>query len=363
MYRFQEILYKPFSTFIIVLSFVVGICSFQFCILLFNTNYNYYSKSKNLIKNTNTMSIKTNNKTVDEIIDFLDNCNMNLGYILDDSYEYQNNSQMVKILGLNKYYDLYKIISLDEGRMFSNDDINNNRNVAIIGNELNHITYMKKNKKYLQIHNKEFEVIGVFDKKNITSFCFSVFIPVKAIPDNLKTKPVNECKVYFNKKQNLHSLYKDLQLKDKNFKLTQYYDKELSFKNVLKNSYYQNKNEFKYIIIALLISFINLITFSFIWTTDIKKDLLIKIIFGATKQHIIKLITFQILIISFIGWAIASLISYFSIGFLDNYFNTKLLFNTINFVFSIGFTTLMILLSLSIVLINVFNSNLSEGIR
>ncbi|BDR66203.1 hypothetical protein K144312032_04310 [Clostridium tetani] len=143
MHRFQEIIYKPFSTLIIILSFIVGICSFQFGISLFNKNYSYYFKSRNLIKNTNGMYIKVNNKTTNDIISYLENFTHNFQYILDDNYEYQDKSQKINIMGVNRYYGLNKIIDLDEGRIFSENELNNNKNVVIIGNQLDYLTYIK----------------------------------------------------------------------------------------------------------------------------------------------------------------------------------------------------------------------------
>ncbi|RXI42112.1 hypothetical protein DP129_00425 [Clostridium tetani] len=363
MHRFQEVIYKPFSTLIIILSFIVGICSFQFGISLFNKNYSYYFKSKNLIKSTNGMYIKVNNKTTNDIISYLENFTPNFQYILDDNYEYQDKSQKINIMGVNRYYGLNKIIDLDEGRIFSESELNNNKNVVIIGNQLDYLTYIKNNKKCIKIYDKEFEVIGTFDKNNKTSFCYSLFVPIKAIPNNIKNKQIDGNIVYFDKKHKIDDLFTNLQLKDKDFEVYEHIDKKLSWRNMIKMAYLQNKNEFKYIIISLLISIINLITFSFLWTTYIKKSLIIKTVLGASKEDIIKLVLTQILTISLISYIIYIIIGYFSAGILNNYFDIQILSNTMNLMLNIIITIPMSLLCLIIVLINIFKSNLSEEIR
>ncbi|RXI45178.1 hypothetical protein DP145_10600 [Clostridium tetani] len=169
--------------------------------------------------------------------------------------------------------------------------------------------------------------------------------------------------MYFHKKHKIDDLFTNLQLKDKDFEVYEHIDKKLSWRNMIKMAYLQNKNEFKYIIISLLISIINLITFSFLWTTYIKKSLIIKTVLGASKEDIIKLVLTQILTISLISYIIYIIIGYFSAGILNNYFDIQILSNTMNLMLNIIITIPMSLLCLIIVLINIFKSNLSEEIR
>jgi len=110
----------------------------------------------------------TNTIKKDELIDLLKNKQV----ILEGNIMTNSNEEKTEIKGVYYNYDIEKKYPLIEGRMFTLEEINEKKKVALVGYNLK--DEIKNNT--IKIQNEDYEVVGILGEKNSNALKDSIFI-------------------------------------------------------------------------------------------------------------------------------------------------------------------------------------------
>lgn len=208
------------------------------------------------------------------------------GIILEKSITL--NDKVYKIIGVNK--DALKEFNLEV-----------NKDKILVGKGFEKISYSKNDKKYLSLSKEDYEIEKVV-KNN--GFAFSIIMNLEDFMNHYKEESLFTIGVtYINKNINKEEIVGDIKKLD----LQGIGGGKLSIDEVNLKS--DEKGEINFIpIIIVVVSFINVCTFSLMWITSRKREIALYKAIGANNLEIFKILIIEIIGISIISFVVALII-------------------------------------------------------
>ena len=191
---------------------------------------------------------------------------------------------------INNINKSYINLPMRQGRFFKASDFYKDNYVCVIGKDRINETYKKDNKRYLNINNKDYQVIGVLGYEKATLYDSYVFI-------NMSTSDLKDARVF---------IFDYLEKVDPDIisaEIRKYYvDNGLIINELAKAAEFSEMVMPKIVtarwfIILLTACFLCLFLISIRWIEQQKRDLVIKRIVGATKKDIGLTIFFKYFVI------------------------------------------------------------------
>lgn len=213
-----------------------------------------------------------------------------------------------------------------EGRFLSEDEQNGSNNIAVIGEALNDLCYIKDNSKYIKISNYELKVVGTI--KDSVKNNRRVYIPLELFIE--KNKDLST--LHFN----FTFLKKNIDKNEVISKVKDIIRSEGAVYDIDNDSNYTNKELFGYSIVILLISTINVANFSVFWINDRRKEIALRKTVGGTNTRIGGLLLSEMLILAFISLVVAFFIQGIISIFINkgSYFDFPFVLTVDNFIYS-----------------------------
>lgn len=240
-----------------------------------------------------------------------------------DSFMIQKETEYGYSWVFNYYYDFP--IHLLSGRKFNDEDLSEQRNTALVSDKIQESIYEDDNKKFIDIGQNRYEVIGIYKyEENKINRNSELYLNMAS--ENFLLNDASMIGSFNIDAKN--KTEKALQTLQKNYEI-QEISNDLDFFERL--TLVMNSQFFpSHILIMIFVVFILMLLFSILfWIQERKKEIYIRILCGATKSDLIELLIkkyFQILIISHLLVGTTSFFCFYNIEVLIQGFIFNLLF-------------------------------------
>lgn len=275
----KETLYFP-----IILGFTVSLCALFISISLFKSNYSFFNYDNIYWKEK--VSLIINMRTEIDTEKFFDNLNeMDFKYLSKDNIYQRNIRNINYVKGIHDV-NLENVIPLYSGEFFSEDEINSNENIVLVGNNLKNYTYEKSDTTYIDIFEKSYKVKGYIGRETGSKYSIYLLMPIKSFVDVFNENISSQYNIEVDKKE-----YENIMGKLNNYYGDDIVDINFSFaesSNSIKKAFDFEKNILINLGISLIFSIVCSITFILIWIEKISKNIAIRRAIGANNKHIFK---------------------------------------------------------------------------
>lgn len=270
-------------------------------------------------------------------------------------------------------------IPIINGRYFEEDEAKGNLHKVIIGKEIARKLSIDVGKDKININNEKYDVVGISGRiYKETQWDNIIYIPIKALPQNIKLSFINMITV-----DKSGSRYLDLSLlirKNKqsieNFLLNGINSKFASshplirYINLNKMDRSSLRNAIIFTVVAsgviLLITLINVINLSLFWILDRRKQIAIMMSTGATNKFICKRVIVEMVLMAIISSIIAVVVQKILwCIFGKNLINNEMYFDIswVNLIGSILVATICGLISSIFPVLSTLKMNPAEALR
>lgn len=315
--------YEKTNIFLII-GYLVSVFAFSLTLSNVSSRYNQVTETNKFYKDYNTLNL------VQENIDFQDekmsdsnNESLTLLKTINtlEEYGYKQlifNPMQTQVEVNNNYYinDIWpcsagiNIHSTDiiKGRYFTNEELDSNEKLAVIGSGLERLIEKKAEEEYIKVFNEYYKVIGVINNTEV--FKYSSIIPLKSL--------------YFINEENPNATFLEnslnntdiLNIDNENLTIHKNSIAKVPVIKYLFKHVYELKNNLYQIALGL----INLLLFSYFFSKNIKSKVAIMRILGAKNIDIFKeLFTTFIKIASF-SLLLGLLLTKFTVDFMSKAF-------------------------------------------
>ncbi|BFN06044.1 ABC transporter permease [Clostridium tetani] len=360
----KELFIDPLYTIFICLGFVISIYCLSVGINLFNTQFRFYNDSNNFWKENFISELKfKEDTTLKDIINKLETSSFESKNLSFDTVIYMPN-RIYSLQGLYNYDNIKKIYPIISGRYFTQKETSSNEKIALVGANLLDLVHTKNGVKYINLEDEEFKVVGVIGRSSESYWNIRVVVPMMSLPIkiyetkskifniNCSNESLSNKKYFVNFKKSLESI----NIEDINIK-------NVSQINAVSKAFEKNKPMYISLSFSILLSIISILTFSTFWANNLKRNIAIKRIVGASNIHILKILFFQILIINIIALIIATIIECNTINFLKEVFLINIEFNPINSILTSIVSIAFSVLNSLYILKNILKFDILEGLN
>lgn len=346
----KEILQRPLNTLFISVGMIIAVYCLSIGISFFNINFQMKNDPSIYWKNNfNVQFSFSSKKSFNNIITNLDNKDKNNGflspiYVIDT----KEKNKVNMLSGVYNYSNLDNIYPLYSGRYFYESELLSDDNVAMIGYNILNQTYTKEGNKYIDIYGVKYRVIGVIGRYTSSYWNIQILVPFKALPKDLLSQENTSIQLTFpNDMLNNDKYFAKLKENLKNEGLLSIDIQEHSTGSSFKNTFEDDKSKYLSLLFTVLLALISLITFSTFWSVELKRNFAIKRILGASNLNIIKMLSFEILVITIISTIVAFGLHVITLNILNEMFGKKVYFDAVNIlwsgIFALGTTFINIL--------------------
>lgn len=324
----KELLSTPLSTIFLLLGILLSIFSIDLVCQLIGSELNFYGTMKKFHSNNISLELHTENKNILK--------NMEESYITEPitiGEKYSNGIVRILLLGSNNYNGLEKQFRTIGDNYFSEEDYKNGNKVAIIGENLRKLTYKINGESYIDIQEVRYKVIDYIDNNERSQWITGAIIPAKSMPNELLNK-VKFINVY--KKSDIESEVNKIREKITN---VDFVNLEESLGYVLEQVWSYNSGAIKGLSFGIIIGLLNCIIASLFWSKDIRKNVSIKKLLGASKKDIFFDILHKLFIVNLAAFIISTFAVSISLETIGRVYMTpikyKFYYSSIAFIISI----------------------------
>ncbi|WP_411169271.1 ABC transporter permease [Clostridium sp. MB05] len=303
------VFYKETFNLSVILGFTISLISFLFALTIFKSNFDFYNDSK-LYSHAKT-SININLKSeIDSNVFYNKLNNADVKYLTQDAIYDRSIKNINYVKGIHDT-STSNIFPLHSGRFLSEEEINSESKVVVVGKNLLNFTYKVDNKTFIDIFDEAYEVKGIVGRETASKYSIYILMPPKVYSKLFNNEPSNNYTIDVDK-ENVQDVVNTIN--------NSFSDEIL---NVDVNSGEQNEspivNAFEFekailtnLIVAIIFSILCSVTFTLLWFEKINKNISIRKALGANKKDIF-LFIFKNLIKMFIISVILSLIAFYGL--------------------------------------------------
>lgn len=326
----KELLSTPLSTIFLLLGMVVSIFSIDLVCQLMGSELKFYGTMKEF--HSNNVSIELgNHKPNKSVLKDIEESYITEPITIGESYS--NGTVRIMLLGSNNYTGLERQFKTAGNNYFNEEDYRNGNKVAIIGENLRKLTYKIKGESYIDIQDIRYKIIDYIDNSERRQWIGGAIIPVRSMSDELLNK-VGTINIY--KESKVESEIDKIKEKLTNIDLVSL---EESLAYVLKQVWAYNSGAIKSLSFGILIGILNCIIASLFWSKDIRKNISIKKLLGASKRDIFFDIFYKLFIVNLIAFIISIFMVNTSLETIGSVYMTiikyKFYYSSIAFIISI----------------------------
>ena len=288
-----------------------------------------------IIKDTLSQTIDSN-KVNNNLLSVTFNANKNVSFneVYKDLFSKLNNETVLVDLGqvvINgiKSARLFAIdfkdkpyldVNILNGRNFYQDDLQKKH--ALVGIKLAECLTISNDKKYIEISNEKYEVIGIIGNNETNSpYDLSIYIPLKSLPKNINETLFKSFQFSVRSNDNSDETIETV-LKNSSIRESYHFKKisKANFLSTILSNYEFNMNTINMLFLTGIISFFNLFIISNIWIDTKKYEISIKKALGASNRIIAKEFFFLILLFSLFSSIIASILEILFSKMINDFF-------------------------------------------
>lgn len=341
--------------FFLIIGFVISAFSFS---IIISSTYRYYKTvvEKNTFNNdykSLSLNLNTEQLNLASFFNWLNkqgfhnSCTPMFATNIEVGDIFINNN----IMGVSSGFNMNKYSTI-EGRYFTENELNTNSKVAIIGDGLKKYTQKDKGIEYIKVFEEYYQVIGIIN--NSSYFKFVSLVPLNSL--------------YFV--NNKYTSFRQLVSKDYVNKETplKFDNASIEIKDIPTDSIisylFQQVPSLKESLYSLCLGIINLLLFSYFFANGIKREISIMKVLGANNTHIFKEILSKLFIVSTLGIILGLILSYFTITLMNKGFPNS--YGNLDF-YNIAITSFLVyittIISSFIILLNVIKFKILKEIR
>lgn len=337
----KELFIKPIYSIFLFLGFCVSI----YCILIvfgfLKANQDFYVDNNKLWNNHfiatfNSNEFVTLNDITNKLID--KNLEFSTGHYNVDLTK----TRITRLIGVHEELNTFRnSYPLKSGRYFTNEELNSDSKIALVGNNLSDLIYIKNKQKYIDVRNVTYRVIGILGKETNSYYDIYVFTPPRSLPEevkNIKSKDTSILlsNIYLDDNKFLYKLKKSINLPLISIGINTY-----TPTNSYLKAYADYRDTYFDLFLGIILSILSITSSTFFWINDMKKIYSIKRILGATNKDILKSILFQILTLVSSATIVTILLYKITMNYLQKMFNTYVSITPLNLISGILFAILM----------------------
>lgn len=314
----KELLSTPLSTMFLLVGIIVAMFSIDIVCQLIGSEFKFYGTMREFHRNNISIFLgeSENNNAL-----FLD---------IEDSYitepitvaeSHGNGTLRVMMLGSNYYEGLEQQFSTVNDVYFNNEDYKYGNKVAIIGKNLSKLTYKIDDELYINLQGEKYRVIDQINDDVRTQWFNAAIVPVKSMNDELVNK-INVVNIY-NQSQSDYIVNK---FKEK-FNQLQVVNLEESLSYVIDQVWAYNSGAIKSLSLGIIIGLLNCIIAALFWSKDIRKNIAIKKLLGASKSDIFFDVLYKLFIVNIAAFIVSIVLINVSLNSISNVFMTVIKYN------------------------------------
>lgn len=303
------VFYKETFNLSIILGFTISLISFLFALTIFKSNFDFYNDSK-IYSNTNT-SININLKSEIDSNFFYNKLNSNdVKYLTQDEIYDRSIKNINYVKGIHDI-SLSNIFPLYSGRFLSEEEINSESKVVVIGKNLINFTYKVDSKTFIDIFDEVYEVKGIIGRETASKYSIYILMPSKVYSKLFNNEASNAYTIDVSK-ENIKDIIDTINNIFSDEILNVSVNPEEEYKSPIVNAFEFEKSILTNLIVAIIFSILCSVTFTLLWFEKINKNISIRKALGANKKDIF-LFVFKNLIHMFIISIILSLIAFYGL--------------------------------------------------
>ncbi|APH19672.1 ABC transporter permease [Clostridium botulinum] len=360
----RELLINPLNNIFICLGLVISIYCLSIGTSFFYVQFNFYDDINNFWRENLSIQLEFKQDTnLEYIINKIDKLETKSG-IVSPEYHIYLGERVYSLTGIYKYGNLNKVYPVIEGRYLTKEETKGNKKVALVGSNIKDLTYIKNNIRYMDIQGESFKVVGIIGRDTMSYWGTHVIVPMKSLPKETyraKSKVIELC--YYKNMLNEKGYFNDLkkQLNEKEVINVNLVNKKPS--NIFTKVYDKDKPTYISLGFSIALSLVTILIFSTFWANDLKRNIVIKRILGASNFDIIKMLFFQISIVMSIAIIISVALNTLTLKLLETIFLTSVKINILNILIISIFALIIIILNLFWIYRNIFKFKISEDIK
>lgn len=192
---------------------------------------------------------------------------------------------VVKPIYFNK--DTYKSPPIKEGRFLGTKDCESSQGTAVIGENYMSFIESKNGQEYIEFNKKKYKVVGVLgDSKGNSLYDNWMIINLNAYmnENKLSNSYTIDC-INGNLNQELMKITKALKSIDKNASINILPD-YINNGDTLSFALYSSKSLIMMATMMGVLLFLNIINSSYLWVDEMKKEMAVRKVYGATNRNI-----------------------------------------------------------------------------
>lgn len=342
MYVFKEIKANKIASMMFIISLFISSICISIGLNMILNEANYVKEYNNFAKKNNLIDLSFNEK-----VEFTEFAKLAETIAKD---EYQVSLPKVRftienkfgfVVGIINRFEQFKII---EGRNFTGEELRGTEKKIIIGNNYVDKSYTKEGKRYIDILNESFEVIGVVGEKygGESFYDFDVYIPYKALPKEILAKKIDIAQITTNSKVIIDN---DFIIKNN---ISNYDIKNIKMKNLITEITTKYQDFLRFILIVFVFVIINTSLLTMSWINKIRYKVSIKIVLGYSLKRIIKELLIELSILALIANLLSAIVYKLFSKFIEDLFFIRIGMSPTNFILGL-IISLIICVTISLI--------------
>lgn len=303
------VFYKETFDISVILGFIISLISFLFAITIFKSNFDFYNDSKLYSDDKTSININLNSE-IDSNVFYSKLNNTDIKYLTQDEIYDRSLKNINYVKGIHDT-SISNIFPLYSGRFLSEEEVNSESKVVVVGKNLLNFTYKVDNKTFIDIFDEAYEVKGIVGRETASKYSIYILMPTKVYSKLFNSEPSNNYTIDVDT-ENVEDTVDTLTNSFSNEILNVVINSEEQSKSPIVNAVEFEKTILTNLIVAIIFSILCSVTFTLLWFEKINKNISIRKALGANKSDIF-LFVFKNLIKMFIISVILALTAFYGL--------------------------------------------------